>query len=708
MAEAKRDQNRVTTLLAVSYVDGVTPVLIYADPVTHRLLVDTGAAAVSWNLAGNAGINPATNFIGTTDAQPLVFKTNNVEIFRVTAAGLIGIGTSTFDGTNPEKVLIDVGTTTSINAFVIKGTINNYLQGNIQNRSTGTAASSDFVATADNGNETTNFVDIGINGSGYTGGVMGSANDTYVYGMGNDMLVGAGQAGKNILFLAGGTDKAANMKMSINGTTGYINGRFSAPQGFLINGKIVTSVSAGNLTVAIKTLAGTDPSVSDPVHVRIGNTIRTITAALSKGIGSGINWFNLGSNELAGQEVDLFVYLSWNGTDVGLGYSRIPYGKTYGDFSTTNTDTRMLVTTHYGSILSTDEVEVVGRFNALLSSNYYWSIPNVSFNGQFENMPTFVAATTFPGVWVDGTASGSAINDAYGWSTAGSNSFAARFDNTQSHSGIGSLKVSTTGTNSYIEVKNDNSGYNTSTKYGIKLKPNTAYTINYWMKTNLISGSSTFGAYLDFVTANSAGTIVSEYNTTKVLTTTGWTQYTISFTTGATEVLGHFEARIYGHTGAANLIMDAWFDDITITSSTDELTGVVINRPIYETRWLSYTPVYSGASGSGATYNNIRTRYKIAGTETNLILRNILTAKGTLAGSFFISTPISVNNGSNIIMSGGIIPVGANITSTRGWCISGNGDATIQFVKLSQSAVVQWSDMVVSDEITVNGTYEIA
>lgn len=41
MAQAKRDQNFVPTLLAVSNVDGVTPVDLYADPITHRLLVDS-------------------------------------------------------------------------------------------------------------------------------------------------------------------------------------------------------------------------------------------------------------------------------------------------------------------------------------------------------------------------------------------------------------------------------------------------------------------------------------------------------------------------------------------------------------------------------------------------------------------------------------------------------------------------------------------
>ena len=40
----------------------------------------TGWTAVKpkgWLLSGNAGTDVATNFIGTTDAQPLMFKINN-------------------------------------------------------------------------------------------------------------------------------------------------------------------------------------------------------------------------------------------------------------------------------------------------------------------------------------------------------------------------------------------------------------------------------------------------------------------------------------------------------------------------------------------------------------------------------------------------------------------------------------------------------
>lgn len=46
MAQAKRDNNYIPTLLAVSNADGITPVTLYADPTTHRLLVSATAGAL--------------------------------------------------------------------------------------------------------------------------------------------------------------------------------------------------------------------------------------------------------------------------------------------------------------------------------------------------------------------------------------------------------------------------------------------------------------------------------------------------------------------------------------------------------------------------------------------------------------------------------------------------------------------------------------
>ena len=48
-----------------------------------------------WNPLGNAGTTPSTNFLGTTDNQDLVIRTNNTEKMRVKAGGNVGVGTTT-------------------------------------------------------------------------------------------------------------------------------------------------------------------------------------------------------------------------------------------------------------------------------------------------------------------------------------------------------------------------------------------------------------------------------------------------------------------------------------------------------------------------------------------------------------------------------------------------------------------------------------
>jgi len=49
--------------------------------------------AQSWNIIGNAGTNPSNNFIGTTDNNPIVFKQNNQQTFKLDGQSInIGSG----------------------------------------------------------------------------------------------------------------------------------------------------------------------------------------------------------------------------------------------------------------------------------------------------------------------------------------------------------------------------------------------------------------------------------------------------------------------------------------------------------------------------------------------------------------------------------------------------------------------------------------
>jgi murein tripeptide amidase MpaA len=50
--------------------------------------------AMAWQTNGNGATNPLSNFLGTTDKEPVVIKTNGAEVLRITEAGKVGIGTA--------------------------------------------------------------------------------------------------------------------------------------------------------------------------------------------------------------------------------------------------------------------------------------------------------------------------------------------------------------------------------------------------------------------------------------------------------------------------------------------------------------------------------------------------------------------------------------------------------------------------------------
>jgi len=249
--------------------------------------------------------------IGDDGDEPIVFKSYNYqvgtsEIMRL-QNGRMSLGSSTFDGTNPEKFLINTGTTTSVNATYAKGSINNYLQFNIQNQSAGGNASSDVVATADNGSETTNYINMGINSSGYNGGVMGVANDGYLYNIGQNLLIGTGTAAKSVVFMTGGTNQAANERMRIDGT-GNVGVGTNAPsakldvegtfklgsEGTALSNMIKTSVVINDNTNAITQNTPRQFSVTVAGAVANGAVMVNPRAALAQGV--GIAWARVTGN----------------------------------------------------------------------------------------------------------------------------------------------------------------------------------------------------------------------------------------------------------------------------------------------------------------------------------------------------------------------------------------------------------------------------
>lgn len=90
MNEAKRDGNYIPALLGVSNVDGESPVVIWADPVTHRLLVDTTGGGAS---GGTSAVDDSAFVAGTGEGTPMMgFVTaDSVDSGDV---GVVGMDTS--------------------------------------------------------------------------------------------------------------------------------------------------------------------------------------------------------------------------------------------------------------------------------------------------------------------------------------------------------------------------------------------------------------------------------------------------------------------------------------------------------------------------------------------------------------------------------------------------------------------------------------
>lgn len=118
MAEAQRDGNFVTTLLAVSSVDGVTPVAVYANPVTHRLLVDTPSGSGSVTDVSVVTANGFAGSVATSTTTPAItLSTTITGILQgngtaISAASTTGSG-SVVLATSPTLVTPALGTPSS-------------------------------------------------------------------------------------------------------------------------------------------------------------------------------------------------------------------------------------------------------------------------------------------------------------------------------------------------------------------------------------------------------------------------------------------------------------------------------------------------------------------------------------------------------------------------------------------------------------------
>lgn len=81
-----------------SVVNGAPVAVVVKQDATYGVmyvsadLADQAIAETNWQLNGNPGTDPSTQFIGTTDNNPVKFRTNNIPVGQFDAQGRFGIG----------------------------------------------------------------------------------------------------------------------------------------------------------------------------------------------------------------------------------------------------------------------------------------------------------------------------------------------------------------------------------------------------------------------------------------------------------------------------------------------------------------------------------------------------------------------------------------------------------------------------------------
>jgi hypothetical protein len=230
-----------------------------------------------WNIGGNSFGVGETNerILGTLSNHDLVIYASGSRIATFNTSGSFILGPGIPDPYASEKLLINAGVTTSYNLIKATSNVDNYAQINVKNLNSGSNASSDIVATANDGSELGQYINMGINSSTFEGDV-GDAHDAYLYSTGNDLHIG-NASNFPVQFFAGGLDNNANKKLQLNPNNSHqMTGSLD------VSGSVVARSFTGSLqgasSLAISASFAATASSADNFLVRGTLTAQTIVA----------------------------------------------------------------------------------------------------------------------------------------------------------------------------------------------------------------------------------------------------------------------------------------------------------------------------------------------------------------------------------------------------------------------------------------------
>lgn len=188
-------------------------------------------AGILYNSTSNTWQMDIGNSVGITSDQ--IYTT------EITANANLHLGNAYNDYDFPNALIQGDTSVDSYSQFVLK------------NHSQTANASADIVAVANNGDDSSYYIDMGMNSNVYNNAnyAVTGANDGYLYVNGGNLVIGTQTAGKVINFFTGGTDDINNIRGTINDSGLSMVGNVTAGNMISTNATIGGTVSAtGNIT----------------------------------------------------------------------------------------------------------------------------------------------------------------------------------------------------------------------------------------------------------------------------------------------------------------------------------------------------------------------------------------------------------------------------------------------------------------------------
>ena len=256
-------------------------------PVVNGGALGTPSSGTVTNLTGTASIN-INGTVGATTQNTGAFTTvtANATTSGTASTGAFSYGTLSYTDVN--------------HILTMQASQNSYVQMEIQNTNTGTAASADVIVSNNNTTASTYYGDFGMNSSGWTGtpgtNSFGSPNTVYLTATTGDLLLGTTTANTIRFAVNGGADS-----VQINGTTGITafptTSAITLPVGTTAQRPATPATAMFRYNSTLNQFEGYNGSIWGGIGgaqaggaIQINNT----TASVSYTVATGTNGFSVG------------------------------------------------------------------------------------------------------------------------------------------------------------------------------------------------------------------------------------------------------------------------------------------------------------------------------------------------------------------------------------------------------------------------------